>query len=69
MASTLIAMVVNLGGFLDQDPVPWPLFVVGGLLLILGAWLVVEALLAIARARREPPRRSLLVLDDDEDAP
>jgi len=47
MGSTLSAMVVNLGGF-RKDPV---LFAVGVVLLLLGLWLLVEAVLAL-RPRR-----------------
>ena len=68
LGSTLFAMARNLMDFLAQEAVPWPLVLVGGALLVLGAWLVIEALLAILRARREPPRESLLVLEDESAA-
>jgi len=65
LVSTLTAMGSNLVDFLHQDPVPWPLVLVGAALLVLGVWLVGEALAAIRRARREPPRPSLLVFAAD----
>ncbi|MGM0575764.1 MAG: carbon starvation CstA family protein [Myxococcota bacterium] len=57
LGTTLKAMVTNVQRFWDQGA--WPLFVVGGLLLILGVWLVVEAFLAVLRHRREGPREGL----------
>jgi carbon starvation protein len=68
LVSTLIAMVTNLHGFSNGwsfgPETPWPLFIVGSLLLILGLWLLVEAALAFQRARRDRQISSLLVLED-----
>jgi carbon starvation protein len=65
LATTLVAMVSNLRGFWAQ----WSegggiLFAVGSVLLILAGWLVVEATLAVVKARRGPTTRSLLVFPD-----
>ncbi len=70
LVSTLTAMVTNLGTF-SHDwtfaeknvagvimPVPWPLLIVGGLLLVLGLWLVVESLLTLRRVLRSDRRET-----------
>jgi len=49
LGTTILAMISKLGDFLDQEA--WPLLIVGGLLLGLAVWLVVEALLAVRRLR------------------
>jgi carbon starvation protein len=50
LASTLVAMVVNLGTFAPGGPKEDPvLLAVGGALLLLGSWLLVEAFLALRR--------------------
>jgi carbon starvation protein len=56
LVSTLTAMVANLRTFIGQ----WgegggPLFVVGLVLLVLAVWLIVEAVLALARSRGQGP--------------
>lgn len=80
LVSTLTAMVANLGEFSHdwtfaartgpggvEVSVPWPLFVVGAMLLILGIWVVAEAVLAIVRSRRQPRITSPLVLPQDRE--
>lgn len=49
LGSTVVAMVFNLRGFLEQGELP--LVVVGGILLVLAVWLCVEGLLALRRDR------------------
>ena len=49
---------------------PWPLFLVGSVLLLLALWLLVEAGLALRAQRGKPRIESLLVLaDPDGEAP
>ena len=50
LGSTLIAMVGNLGNFIDRDETP--LVVVGAVLLVLAVWLCVEGVLATRRDGR-----------------
>jgi len=52
MGSTVVAMVGNLRRFGAQEGGDKLLFVVGGILLILAVWLVVEAVLALVQDRR-----------------
>ena len=51
MASTLTAMVLNLTEFLRADSVDLLLTSVGGVLLLLGVWLLVESVLVVLRPR------------------
>ncbi len=49
LASTLGAMFTNVRGFLAKGE--WPLFAVGSLLMVLGIWLVFEAVVVVRRLR------------------
>jgi carbon starvation protein len=49
LVTTLYAMTTNVEAFYTQEA--WPLFFVGTFLLIMGVWLVVEAVLAFRRHR------------------
>lgn len=51
LAATVLAMVENIADFIGRRE--WPLTVVGLILLGLAVWLVVEALLALLRFRRD----------------
>jgi len=51
LISTLKAMAGNIRQFFYQRE--WPLFVVGGILLVLAVWLIIEAFLALHRFRQE----------------
>ncbi len=67
LVSTIAAMVSNLGDFWARwDQGTGALFVVGSILLVMALWLVVEAALAFARARRRPPIESLRITFEPE---
>jgi carbon starvation protein len=53
MVTTLIAMSNKLRGFAAEGSTT--LLVVGGAITLIAVWLVIEALLALRRYRREPP--------------
>ncbi len=50
LGATLFAMIENLETFFAKAE--WPLFAIGGLLLVLAAWLIVEAAIVIANISR-----------------
>jgi carbon starvation protein len=63
LGSTVVAMISNLRRFLAQ----WSeggalLFVVGSILLVLAVWLVLEAVAALRRSRREGPVAEMEIL-------
>ena len=53
LGSTVVAMAGNLRRFASGEHPDWLLTVVGGILLLLALWLVVEAALALRRPRPE----------------
>jgi carbon starvation protein len=57
LVSTLAAMTIKLGDFLRQGQ--WMLLVVGSCITLTAGWLVVEAVLALRRYRREDRRVEL----------
>lgn len=66
LGSTILAMLSNLRDFWRRwDEGTGALFVVGSILLLMAIWLVVEAVLAFGRARREPKVESLEIVFPD----
>ena len=62
LASTVVAMLSNLGAFWRQrGEGGGALFVVGLVLLMLAAWLVIESLAALVRARRGEPMETMTI--------
>jgi carbon starvation protein len=51
LTATVTAMIENVGTFYADGE--WPLFFVGGFLLVLAVWVIIEALLAIIRYYQE----------------
>ena len=67
LAATLYAMVNNVYGFWDKGE--WPLFFVGGFLLVLAAWVLVEAFLSIRRFRKRGVILQSLDIHNEEEVP
>ena len=64
LVATLVAMTRALRGFwADQS---WLLLIVGGVLFVIGIWLILEASAAVRRYRSEPVVESLDVQFDEE---
>ena len=64
LIATLVAMTSALRGFwADQS---WLLLIVGGVLFVIGIWLILEAFAAVRRYRNEPVVESLDVQFDEE---
>jgi carbon starvation protein len=62
LGSTILAMLSNLRDFWSRwDEGTGALFVVGSILMVMAVWLVIEAVLAFGRARREPTIESMKV--------
>lgn len=53
LVSTLISMVTNLKTFLGGDTPNYLLGTMGGILLVLGGWLIIESLLILLKDRQE----------------
>ncbi|MEE2649151.1 MAG: carbon starvation CstA 5TM domain-containing protein, partial [Acidobacteriota bacterium] len=64
LIATLVAMTSALRGFwADQS---WLLLIVGGVLFVIGIWLILEAFAAVRRYRSEPVVESLDVQFEEE---
>ena len=57
MLGATVAMSIELRGFARSGNIV--LLVVGGAIAAIGAWLAIEAVLAVRRYRRDPPSTSL----------
>ena len=53
LTSTLTAMTINLMSFAASEPTKWLLLAVGGVLWLLGIWIVVETISVLRSKRRE----------------